>query len=125
MVSEGTLALLSACKFLLKDKELAIARGQIRMTIGCLRGLGETWPRIARNVQEIQIIARHALGLNAKDSSSSTPSTTDVPRLSLGDQGNTSSRSYSGSSGIDIFSSIGDLDGVCGWYDFGDLGLVD
>ncbi|KAL6863434.1 hypothetical protein ACO1O0_003688 [Amphichorda felina] len=39
MVSEGTLALLSACNFLFKGKEFAIARDQIRMTIGCLKAL--------------------------------------------------------------------------------------
>ncbi|KIH95336.1 C6 zinc finger domain protein [Sporothrix brasiliensis 5110] len=50
MVSEGTLALLSACTFLLEGKELAVARDQIRMTIGCLKTLGELWPRIETNV---------------------------------------------------------------------------
>ncbi|KAF5253054.1 hypothetical protein FANTH_2028 [Fusarium anthophilum] len=47
MVSEGTLALLSACTYMLKDQALAVARDQIRLTIGCLKadlaGLVEKW----------------------------------------------------------------------------------
>ncbi|CRK40792.1 hypothetical protein HYQ45_018228 [Verticillium longisporum] len=66
MVSEDTLALLSACKYLLKGKELAVARDQIRMTVGCLKTLGEVWPRTAANVGEIQTIARHVLGLEGR-----------------------------------------------------------
>ncbi|KAH8647198.1 hypothetical protein BX600DRAFT_476301 [Xylariales sp. PMI_506] len=124
MVSEGTLALLSACRFLLTGKELAVARDQIRLTIGCLRALGETWPRTARNVREIQMIARHALGLNASSGSGgSTPSIGDVPRLSGGEAQSSSGGSTSQSSGSDIFSSIDGLNTVCGWYNFGDLGL--
>lgn len=66
MVSEGTLALLSACRYLLKGKELAVARDQIRMTVGCLKTLGEVWPRTAANVGEIQTIARHVLCLEGR-----------------------------------------------------------
>ncbi|KAF5621104.1 C6 transcription factor [Fusarium tjaetaba] len=40
MVSEGTLALLSACTYMLKDQALAVARDQIRLTIGCLKAVG-------------------------------------------------------------------------------------
>ncbi|KAL9949995.1 hypothetical protein ACHAO3_000257 [Verticillium nonalfalfae] len=71
MVSEGTLALLSACKYLLKGKELAVARDQIRMTVGCLKTLGEVWPRTAANVGEIQTIARHVLGLERRPNAAS------------------------------------------------------
>lgn len=66
MVSEGTLALLSACAFRLTGKELATARDQIRMIIGCLKALGQLWSRAATNVQEIQKIARHVLSLDNK-----------------------------------------------------------
>jgi hypothetical protein len=137
MVSEGTLALLSACKFLLKDKELAVARDQIRLTIGCLRALGHTWPRTARNVKEIQTIAKHALGLNSHrsrnaDRASSTndlntPSASDVPPLThltgSASEGHLRVRSASADSGSDAIPDIDGLDSFCGWYNFGDFGL--
>lgn len=139
MVSEGTLALLSACKFLLQGRELAVARDQIRMTVGCLRQLGELWPRAARNVQEIQMIARHVLGLGSSSSSSKAGSSSSssingsrsllsvegsaalpVPSLSGGEDGSSSGLS-SVEVGGDMFSGEG-LDTICGWYNWTDLG---
>ncbi|KAF4467412.1 C6 transcription factor [Fusarium albosuccineum] len=124
MVSEGTLALLSACNFLLKGKELAIARDQIRMTIGCLKSLGEVWPRTARNVREIQTIARHVLGLGSKTDNSSTPRSNQVPSLA-GSEGQETLSSDNGlsSSEVDVFSSLSTLDSVCGWHNLNDLPL--
>ncbi|RSM02341.1 hypothetical protein CEP52_007986 [Fusarium oligoseptatum] len=122
MVSEGTLALLSACNFLHKGKELAIARDQIRMTIGCLKTLGEMWPRTARNVREIQMIARHVLGLGPKSTKSSTPQSTGVPSLSGGEGQETfSSEGGQLSSDDDILASLGNMDTVCGWYSSSDF----
>ncbi|KAK7229847.1 hypothetical protein V2G26_002017 [Clonostachys chloroleuca] len=66
MMSVGTLGLLSACKFLYKGQELAVARDRIRMAIGCLRAIGDIWPQTARNLQEIQTIARDVLGISPK-----------------------------------------------------------
>ncbi|RSM19647.1 hypothetical protein CDV31_001534 [Fusarium ambrosium] len=122
MVSEGTLALLSACNFLHKGKELAISRDQIRMTIGCLKTLGEMWPRTARNVREIQMIARHVLGLGPKSTKSSTPQSTGVPSLSGGEGQETfSSEGGQLSSDDDILASLGNMDTVCGWYSSSDF----
>lgn len=84
MVSEGTLALLSACRYLLEGRELAVARDQIRMTIGCLQALGEVWRRTASNVREIQTIARHVLGLGSKSATGGTPDGAQVPSLTCG-----------------------------------------
>lgn len=124
MVSEGTLALLSACHFLLKGKKLAIARDQIRMTIGCLKALGEIWPRTARNVQEIQAIARHVLGLESKvPNNSRTTAFSSLPSLSGG--GATESLGTApeiSSSETDAFASLSSMDNVCGWYNIDDLG---
>lgn len=122
MVSEGTLALLSACNFLHKGKELAIARDQIRMTIGCLKALGEVWPRTARNVREIQMIARHVLGLGPKSTKSNTPQSTGVPSLS-GGEGQETLGSEGGqlSSDDDILASLANMDTVCGWYSSSDF----
>lgn len=122
MISEGTLALLSACTWLLKGKELAAARDQIRMTIGCLRALGEVWPRIARNLQELQTIARHALGLEEVNS---VPSVADVPSL-LGSEEHTAQESETGTSSNDIPSyALGSLENMYPWYSLCDLGLDD
>jgi hypothetical protein len=137
MVSEGTLALLSACHFYLKGAKLAIARDQIRMTIGCLKALGEFWPRTARNVREIQTIAQHVLGVRLPrgagtgTSSSTTPGSSDLPQLvgGAGDgQGSGSLGSSEGgdpdlsSSETDPISLLGSIDDLCGWYNLaGDL----
>lgn len=119
MVSEGTLALLSACKFLLRGHELAIARDQIRLTIGCLKNMGDLWPRTSRNVSQIQAIAKHVLGIEAraapKDASGSAHSATSVS------DGNGSSTDITSSSNSDVFSTIRDFDDICGWYDIGEM----
>ncbi|KAH7123100.1 hypothetical protein EDB81DRAFT_699938 [Dactylonectria macrodidyma] len=120
MVNEGTLALLSACNFLLKGKELAVARDQIRMTVGCLKTLGEIWPRTARNLQEIQTIARHVLGLEPKGAASATPESSEVPSLSGGEAQMTSG-SETGASSIDLFPATDAVDSVYGWCKFGEL----
>lgn len=117
MVSEGTLALLSACNFIFRGKELATAREQIRMIIGCLKVLGEVWPRIARNVREIQTIAQHVLGLGSKvaisTGTSNTPDITEIPPPS-------GSEGQYDIGGFDIvpLESIEDL---CGFYNLPSL----
>ncbi|KAI5459237.1 hypothetical protein BGZ63DRAFT_415868 [Mariannaea sp. PMI_226] len=119
MVSEGTLAMLSACNFLLKGKELAVVRDQIRMTIGCLRSLGEIWSQTARIVQEIQTIARHVLRLKAR---SDTPHSSTVPSLS-GCEGLRESESEAELTGLDVFSGVQDLDSIWGWHSLDDRGI--
>jgi hypothetical protein len=134
MVSEGTLALLSACHFYLKGSKLAIARDQIRMTIGCLKALGEIWPRTARNVREIQTIAQHVLGVGPRGTSTgmgntTTPGSSDLPQL-VGGQGSGSGSLGSSEGGdpdlssteTDPVSLLGSIDDLCGWYNLaGDL----
>jgi hypothetical protein len=121
MISEGTLALLSACKFLLEGKDMMIARNQIRMTIGCLKELGEVWPRTARNVREIQTIAHHVLGLLSKAPSNSAKSS-EVPPLSRGEgQGSMGSEADTSSESLDMLPSFEPIDDLCGWYKFGYL----
>lgn len=119
MVSEGTLALLSACHFLLKGKELAIAREQIRMTIGCLKALAELWPRTARNVRELQTIAHHVLGIGSRlmtqPSEGSDFSSCQSQGDAFGSETGTSSDDFN------ILPSLGSIDDLCGWYNIGDL----
>ncbi|KXH37246.1 hypothetical protein CSIM01_13462 [Colletotrichum simmondsii] len=124
MVSEGTLALLSACSFLLKGKELAVARGQIRMTIGCLKTLGQVWPRTAKNVLEIQTIAQHVLGLKSKVNWEKTASNT-AGNLAMSDKGGAGNLNFQtniSSSDSGVFASLSAMDDVCGWYNMEDLG---
>lgn len=118
MVSEGTLALLSACCALLKGKDLSIARDQIRMTIGCLKVLGELWPRTARNVREIQTIAQCVLGLGNVGNNDSTSGSGGTPSL---EETWGSSISDLPSNDLDIGSFIGDIDDLCGWYGIGEM----
>lgn len=121
MVSEGTLALLSACSALLKGKDLAIARDQIRMTLGCLKVLGEVWPRTARNVREIQTIAQCVLGLEQVASSNNTPGSSELP--SFGADGITLDSTTGGlaTDDNDLSASVGAIEDLCGWYNIGDL----
>ncbi|KXG50160.1 Transcription factor [Penicillium griseofulvum] len=122
MASEGTLALIAACTFRLAGTELTIARGQIRMTIGCLKALGEIWPRTARNVREIQTIANHILGLGSKSTSDSGTRSSDVPDLSGGEgQGSVGSEFEVSSDNMDALPSLAFIDDLCGWYGIGDL----
>ncbi|KAH8712613.1 hypothetical protein HC256_005796 [Beauveria bassiana] len=130
MISEGTLALLSACKFLLRGNELAIARDQIRLTIGCLKNLGALWPRVARNVSQIQTIAKHVLGIiethnsaadkGASASASASASGSAHSATSTAEE-NESSCEMASLSNSDVFSTMRDFDDICGWYDIGEL----
>lgn len=117
MVSEGTLALFSACNYLLQGKALAIARDQIRLTIGCLKCIGEVWPRTAKNVKEIQTIARHVLRLKGRASSNDTPGSNEIPSLTHSEGGNRSAGESE--QGGDILASLGSMEDVCGWYTMG------
>lgn len=125
MVSEGTLALLSACAFQLSGKELAVARDQIRMTIGCLKDLGELWPRTANNVKEIQTIARHVLGLGGSRATggSSASGSSNVPSLSGGEsRGSLGSDAEPTNIDNGVLDSLDSMEDVCGWYNLSDLG---
>lgn len=123
MVSEGTLALLSACKFLLKDKQLSIAREQIRMTIGCLKAIGEIWPRTARNVREIQNIAHHVLGVGSKSQPVNVrkDSNEGLEMSSVEGYGIFGSEAGTSSDDFSILPSLGSIEDLCGWYNIGDL----
>ncbi|KAM3490215.1 hypothetical protein MY3957_006516 [Beauveria namnaoensis] len=127
MISEGTLALLSACKFLLRGNELAIARDQIRLTIGCLKNLGALWPRVARNVSQIQTIAKHVLGIETHNSAadkgaSAFASASGSAHSATSASGeNESSCEMASLSKSDVFSTMRDFDDICGWYDIGEL----
>jgi hypothetical protein len=117
MTSEGTLALLSACKYLLQDKALAIARHQIRLTIGCLKSLGEVWPRTAKNVKEIQTIARYVLETKGRSTTASITPSSSEPTSLMGSGGQTSTQTVDVLEQTgDVFPSLGSLEDICGWF---------
>ncbi|KAJ6437699.1 putative AC transposase [Purpureocillium lavendulum] len=64
MLTTGTLSLLSACKFILQDQKLAIARDQLRLSIGYLKAMSGVWVKAAKNLEEVQTIAREVLMLS-------------------------------------------------------------
>ena len=80
MVTTGAIPLLSACRTIFSGKELSVGRNQLRLIIGCLKALAETWPRVAKYVREIQELARILLAV----STSSTPTPVPVPGMGQG-----------------------------------------
>lgn len=116
MVSEGTLALLSACTSIFKDRDLAIARDQIRMTLGCLKVLGEVWPRTARNVSEIQTIAQCVLGVGGVATGSNTPGSSGNLSSSEGGVPLDLNISNMLRNDIDMAASVGSIEDLCGWH---------
>lgn len=122
MVSEGTLALLSACVFLLREKDLVTARDQIRMTIGCLKALGEVWPRAARNVRELQTIGQNVLGLQPKASNhaSDAPNPVEGSHSFSAGEARLGSNADASSNDTSIASALNSMPDLCGWYNLGD-----
>ncbi|KAK8096502.1 hypothetical protein PG999_012446 [Apiospora kogelbergensis] len=80
MVTTGAIPLLSACRTIFSGKELTVGRNQLRLIIGCLKALAETWPRAAKYVREIQELARILLAV----STSSTPAPIPTPSVGQG-----------------------------------------
>ncbi|KAK8001329.1 hypothetical protein PG991_013551 [Apiospora marii] len=76
MVTTGAIPLLSACRTIFSDEKLAVGRNQLRLIIGCLKALAETWPRAARYVREIQELARILLAVPPTQQSKSAPTST-------------------------------------------------
>ncbi|KAM6486399.1 fungal-specific transcription factor domain-containing protein [Trichoderma sp. SZMC 28011] len=72
MLTTGTLSLLAACRYTLRGQKLAVARDQIRMSIGCHKAMANVWSQAGSNLHEVQAIAREVLGLPMGNSSSSS-----------------------------------------------------
>lgn len=107
-----------------QKKELAVARCQIRMFIGRLQAVGEVWPRAARNVSEIQTIARHVLGIQqGRASTGVTPRSSQVPSLLDGEKESGSCADvHTPIDQSEMFPSLETLDGF-GWCNSSDLNL--
>ncbi|EGR49652.1 uncharacterized protein TRIREDRAFT_106642, partial [Trichoderma reesei QM6a] len=77
MLTTGTLSLLAACRYTLRGQELAVARDQIRMSIGCHKAMAAVWPQAGSNLHEVQAIAREVLGLPTGGIGGSTSSSSN------------------------------------------------
>jgi hypothetical protein len=73
IIATITIAHLSACKFVLKEKELQIARERIRVAMGALESFADIWPRGKKVVADVKTIARELLRL-VPDNRSALPS---------------------------------------------------
>jgi hypothetical protein len=61
MLATGAISLISACKFLFIGQRLAIARQQIKMSLGFIRSFSRIWSQAATSLAEVQTIAREVL----------------------------------------------------------------
>ena len=67
MIANTTIAHLSACKHILRDQALKLAREKIRLNMGVLKALGDIWPLAERTYREVGVIAREILCLVEQD----------------------------------------------------------
>ncbi|KAL8743431.1 MAG: hypothetical protein Q9190_004216 [Brigantiaea leucoxantha] len=66
MIANTTIAHLSACKHILRDQALKLAREKIRLNMGVLKALGDIWPLAERTYREVGVIAREILCLDVQ-----------------------------------------------------------
>ena len=66
-IANTTIAHLSACRHVLQGQALKLAREKIRLNMGVLKALGETWSRAKRTYRELGAIAREVLCLADQD----------------------------------------------------------
>ena len=71
MVATVAIANLSACKYILAEQRLSLARERLRVSIGVLKSLGEIWPLGKTTLQELQAVAREMLNLGNTNADSS------------------------------------------------------
>lgn len=69
IIATVTIAHLSACRYLFRDRNLQLERERVRLNMGALRMLGEHWPLGKRTYDEMGVIAREILCLTDKDCS--------------------------------------------------------
>ena len=61
IVSEISLAQISACKLLLDEHAMSIARDRIRLSIGFLTQMGTVWPLAKEMARDVRYVARRTL----------------------------------------------------------------
>ncbi|KAJ6445164.1 quinate dehydrogenase [Purpureocillium lavendulum] len=124
MLTTGTLSLLAACKFILQNQKLAIARDQIRLSIGYHKAMAGVWTKAAKNVEEVQAIAREVLMLSpGRSRVDATPKATHDMADIVNQMPNAQHVSNTDANGQTNFSAEL-LDSTTGLWDSGD-GLFD
>ena len=73
MVATVAIANLSACRYILTEKRLSMARERLRVSIGVLKSLEEIWPLGRTLLQELRAVARDMLNLGNNHPVSSIP----------------------------------------------------
>ena len=71
MVATVAIANLSACKYILAEQRLSLARERLRVSIGVLKSLEEIWPLGKVTLQELRAVAREMLNLGNTNADSS------------------------------------------------------
>jgi len=95
------------------------------MNIGCLKLLGELWPRTTRNLQEIQTIARHILGIEESRSTNSSHTSSNNSALDLSNnqkQISFRSEAESWSNNTDLSPPLNSFEDLCGLYNRNEIG---
>jgi hypothetical protein len=67
MISNITIAHLSACRFVIPSTQIQAEREKIRLNMGVLKMMGEFWPAGQREYREMGIIAREILSLTDEE----------------------------------------------------------
>jgi hypothetical protein len=62
-IASPTIALIAACKHVLKGEDIIAARERIRVAIAAIEKFAEVWPRGAKTAKEVKMIARDILGI--------------------------------------------------------------
>ncbi|KAF2813113.1 uncharacterized protein BDZ99DRAFT_556435 [Mytilinidion resinicola] len=86
MIASTTIGHLSACKYVLRDKQMKVARERIRVAMGAMETFAEVWPGAKKVVREVKTIARELLGLGQPALTERPPSvgTKEADTLLLG-----------------------------------------
>ncbi|KAK2754221.1 hypothetical protein FQN54_007100 [Arachnomyces sp. PD_36] len=79
MIANTTIAHLSACRYLFRDRALQMEREKIRLAMGVLKTFSEHWPLGKRTYREIGIIAREILSLADQDIGTLPTDFTQIP----------------------------------------------
>lgn len=67
MISNMTIAHLSACRYIFQESKLSLERDKIRLNMGVLKMMGEFWPAGEREYHDVGIIAREILSLTDEE----------------------------------------------------------
>ncbi|KAK5994006.1 C6 finger domain transcription factor iacK [Cladobotryum mycophilum] len=120
MLTTGTLSLLAACKFLLKEEKLSIARDQIRVSVGYHKVMAAVWSQAKSNLQEVQAIAREVLAIGANGKANKAVVRTAEISVNSGQPSSNSGTDFSEGLSDDALSSVS-LDNLQTYWNMSDM----